>query len=82
MLSSRKPLIGSSLLALIGAFALAAVHQYLFFDHNPGISFFLFIVFLFVYLFHDWKGRLKEATGFAWFLLAVILLLSLTYGLF
>ncbi|RED57083.1 DUF4153 domain-containing protein [Cohnella phaseoli] len=82
MLSSRKPLIGSSLLALIGAFALAAVHQYLFFDHNPGISFFLFIVFLYVYLFHDWKGRLKEATGFAWFLLAVILLLSLTYGLF
>ncbi|MFB9274783.1 DUF4153 domain-containing protein [Cohnella cellulosilytica] len=82
MPASRKPLLGSSLLALIGAFALAAVHQYLFFDHNPGFSFPIFIALLYVYLFHDWKSRPTGTTGFGWFLLAVILLLSLTYGLF
>ena len=82
MPASRKPLLGSSLLALIGAFALAAVHQYLFFDHNPGVSFPIFIALLYAYLFHDWKSRPTETTGFGWFLLAVILLLSLTYGLF
>ncbi len=82
MLASRKPLLGSSMIALLGAFALAAVHQYLFFDSNPGVSFPLFVALLYVYLFHDRKSRLAETTGFGWFLLAVILLLSLTYGLF
>jgi len=82
LLASRKPLIESSMIALLGAFALAAVHQYLFFDHDPGVSFPLFIALLYVYLFHDWKDRLKETTGFGWFLFAVIVLLSLTYGLF
>jgi len=80
--ASRKPRIGSSVVALIGAFALAIVHQYLFFESVPGISFPIFIILLYAYLFHDWRARLSEVTGFGWFLFAVIVLLSLTYGLF
>ncbi|MFC4598283.1 DUF4153 domain-containing protein [Cohnella hongkongensis] len=82
MLATRKSDIGSSLLALVGAFALAAVSQYLFYDHAPGFSYPLFIALLYVYLFHDWRKQLAKTTGFGWFLLAAILLLSLTYGLF
>jgi len=75
----RKPTAGSPMLALVGAFSLAAVHQYLFFGHDPGASFPLFISLLYAYLFHDRKGRIGRMSGFGWFMLAVVLLLSLTY---
>nr|WP_255807449.1 DUF4173 domain-containing protein [Cohnella mopanensis] len=67
---------------LIGAFALAFVHQYLFYGNIPGVSYPLFVILLYVYLFHDRKDKLREITGFGWFLFVVILLLSMTYALF
>ncbi|TVX99716.1 DUF4153 domain-containing protein [Cohnella terricola] len=78
----RKAATGSPLVALIGAFALAVGHQYLFYGHVPGVSFPLFVILLYIYLFHDWRARLGEITGIGWFLAAVILLLSLTFALF
>ncbi|QJD85464.1 DUF4153 domain-containing protein [Cohnella herbarum] len=77
----RKPL-GRSTAALIGAFVLAIAHQYLFYDNVPGVSYPLFVILLYTYLFHDWRDRLREISGFGWFLFVVVLLLSVTYGLF
>ncbi|QMV41911.1 DUF4153 domain-containing protein [Cohnella cholangitidis] len=82
MNSNRKAVTGRALAGLIGAFLLAIVHQYLFYGNVPGISYPLFVILLYLYLFHDWKDRLREITGFAWFLFVVILLLSSTFALF
>jgi hypothetical protein len=70
------------MVGLIGAFVLAVVHQYLFYGNVPGISYPLFVILLYLYLFHDWKDRLREVEGFSWFLFVVILLLSSTFALF
>lgn len=74
--------MGRSVAALIGAFVLAFVHQYLFYDNVPGVSYPLFVILMYTYLFHDWRDRLREISGFGWFLFVVILLLSVTYALF
>ncbi|XID91298.1 DUF4153 domain-containing protein [Paenibacillaceae bacterium WGS1546] len=78
----RKPAPGRSTIALIGAFALAFVHQYLFYGQELGISYPLFVLLLYVYFFHDWRGRLRGIPGIGWFVLAVVLMLSLTFALF
>nr|WP_306220435.1 DUF4173 domain-containing protein [Cohnella sp. WQ 127256] len=74
--------MGRSVVALIGAFVLAFAHQYLFYDNVPGVSYPLFVILMYMYLFHDWRDRLRETTGFGWFMFVVILMLSVTYALF
>ncbi|MFC4303644.1 DUF4153 domain-containing protein [Cohnella boryungensis] len=82
MLTLRKSAVSSPMIALIAALALAVVHQYLFFGHAPGLSFPLFTMVLYAYLFHDRKYPLRAVPGIGWFMLAVIVLLSMTYALF
>ncbi len=78
----RKRVIGRSLVALIGAFVLAVVHQYLFYGNEPGISYPIFVLLLYIYLFHDIRDRLLEIPWFGWLLFTVIMLLSMTFVLY
>ncbi|MFC5471021.1 DUF4153 domain-containing protein [Cohnella suwonensis] len=73
---------GRATIALAGAFALAVAHQYLFYGHLFGVSYPIFMLLLYAYMFHDRRSHWREETGFGWFLFVVVLLLSLTYALF
>jgi hypothetical protein len=74
---------GRSSIALIGAFLLAIAHQYLFYGNDPGVSYPIFVILSYFYLFHDIKDRLQSRfTWFGWLLFVVILMLSMTYALF
>ncbi|RKP51649.1 DUF4173 domain-containing protein [Cohnella endophytica] len=72
-----RPIVG-----LIGAFMLAIANQYLFYGAIIGVSYPIFILLLYAYLLHDRRNRLREISGFGWFMFAVVMLLSLTYALF
>jgi hypothetical protein len=74
--------LGRSSIALIGAFLLAFAHQYLFYGNDLGVSYPIFVVLFYVYLFHDIKDRLHLISWFGWLLFVVILMLSMTYALF
>ncbi|WP_130616760.1 DUF4153 domain-containing protein [Cohnella abietis] len=78
----KKQIMGRSVAALIGAFVLAFVHQYLFYGNLPGVSYPLFVLLLYIYLFHDIRHQLLEIPWFGWFLFTVIMLLSMTYVIF
>jgi hypothetical protein len=78
----NRSTLGRSSLALIGAFILAFAHQYLFYGNDLGVSYPIFVILFYLYLFHDIKDRLPFITWFGWLLFGVILLLSLTYVLF
>jgi len=80
--TSLNPSAGRPTVALIGALALAFAHQYLFFEHEPGVSFPLFFALLYAYMFHDRGIRNRQRSGISWFLFAVVILLALTYALF
>ncbi|WP_379134804.1 DUF4153 domain-containing protein [Paenibacillus sp. sgz500958] len=71
-----------SLAALITAFLLAAVHQYLFFDKIPGVSYPIFVCLFYGYALYFAKARLRPFNWFSYTWLGAIALLSLTYALF
>ncbi|MFB5268724.1 DUF4153 domain-containing protein [Paenibacillus enshidis] len=75
--SPKRPLY-----ALAGALLLAVIHQYLFYGHLPGLSYPLFTVCLYVFMFVYAKDRMREFTWFGWLLFTSVMLLSLTYVLF
>ncbi|MEW4372217.1 DUF4153 domain-containing protein [Paenibacillus kandeliae] len=64
------------------AFALAAIHQYLFYDHLYGISYPIFVILFYLYMYTYAGDRLRRGSWFSRLLTTAILLLSLTYGLF
>lgn len=72
----------SNVVALIGAFILAIVHQYLFYGNLLGVSYPIFISLLYVYMFINAKDQMVESAWFGWVLFGSVLLLSLTYALF
>jgi len=80
--TTLNPSASRPTVALIGALALAFAHQYLFFEHDPGVSFPLFFMLLYAFMFHDRGIRLRQRSGISWFLSAVVFLLALTYALF
>ncbi|SDW70787.1 DUF4153 domain-containing protein [Paenibacillus sp. PDC88] len=71
-----------SLFTLLGAVILAIIHQYLFFEHAPGLSIPIFILLFYGFILGFAGDRLHERSPFAIFLFAVISMLSLTYLLF
>lgn len=77
-----KSRIDRPLVALIGAFFLAIVHQYLFFGNLLGVSYPIFIGLLYWYMFYNAKDQIVQSSWFGWVLFGAILLLSLTYALF
>ncbi|MCD9022107.1 DUF4153 domain-containing protein [Cohnella silvisoli] len=78
----RKPAIERSFMALIGAFVLAFVHQYLFYGNDLGVSFPIFVLLFYLYMVHDIKDRLRLIPWFGWFLFVIILMLTMTYAMF
>ncbi|MGG6310900.1 DUF4153 domain-containing protein [Paenibacillus macerans] len=69
--------------ALIAAFGLAAIHQYLFYGNGFGVSVPIFVCLFYLYigLFATERMR-KPFPRFGWFSFGVVLLLSLTFALF
>ncbi|MEC0089045.1 DUF4153 domain-containing protein [Paenibacillus macquariensis] len=77
-----KSRIDRPLVALIGAFFLAIVHQYLFYGNLFGVSYPIFIGLLYWYMLYNAKDQIVQSSWLGWVLFGSILLLSLTYALF
>lgn len=73
---------GLGRVALLAAFLLAVVHQYLFYDKMPGISYPIFITLFYAFMLYFAKERLRKQTWFSYVWMVSIFLLSLTYMLF
>ncbi|WNS45889.1 DUF4173 domain-containing protein [Paenibacillus sp. MMS20-IR301] len=73
---------GFARIVLFAAFLLAIVHQYLFFDKLPGISYPIFAVLFYAFMLYFAKERLRKFNWFSYVWLGSIFLLSLTYVLF
>lgn len=69
-------------IALISAFILAVVHQYLFYGHSFGISYPVFVILFYLYMYTYAGDRLRQGSWFSRLVMVVIILLSCTYGLF
>jgi hypothetical protein len=69
-------------LLVIAAVLLACIHNYLFYGNPPGISFPLFVIIFYTYVFTFTKQQLRLHSLPGWLLFAVIMLLSMTYVLF
>lgn len=82
MVNTMKSRIDRPLVALVGAFVLAIIHQYLFYGNLLGVSYPIFIGLLYLYMFYNAKDQMIQSSWFGWVLLGAILLLSLTYALF
>ncbi|BBH23646.1 hypothetical protein Back11_49910 [Paenibacillus baekrokdamisoli] len=82
MNNRSTPLLGRSPKALIAAVVLAIVHQYLFYGHVLGVSYPIFIILFYAFMYHLANDRMRAPTPFGWLLLIVNLMLSMTYVLF
>ncbi|MCM3781688.1 DUF4173 domain-containing protein [Neobacillus mesonae] len=71
-----------SLYTLIAALMLAVIHQYLFFEHIPGISVPVFVILFYCFMLGFAGDRLNVLSKFNLFMFAIIFVLSLTYLLF
>lgn len=71
-----------ALAALIAAFLLAFVHQYLFYGKLPGVSYPLFVCLFYGFALYFARARIREFNWFSYMWLGAIGLLSLTYILF
>jgi hypothetical protein len=75
-------LYGRPLALLLVAVLLGAVHQWLFFEHEPGVSFPLFVLLFYLFMVAGARDKLRPITGFACYLGAVVGLLALSFLLF
>ncbi|WP_238649647.1 DUF4153 domain-containing protein [Paenibacillus piscarius] len=73
---------GAGHMALLAAFLLALVHQYLFYGKLPGVSYPIFVTLFYGFMLYFAKGRLRKQTWFSYIWIGAIFLLSLTYALF
>jgi hypothetical protein len=71
-----------SLATLIAAFLLAIVHQYLFFEKLPGVSYPIFVCLFYAFMLYFAKDKLRKLNKFSYFWFGAIFLLSMTYMLF
>lgn len=71
-----------SIIALAGSVLLAGVHQYLFYGSMPGLSYPIFVLFFYLFMFLLARDKMRKLGAFEWFVFAVIMLLAMTYLLF
>jgi hypothetical protein len=76
------PATNRPLVVLFAAFVLAVIHQYLFYENEPGVSYPIFVILLYVYMWIYAKDQMNNQSRFTWLLLGTILLLTMTYLLF
>ena len=74
--------IDRPVVALMGAFVLAMAHHYLFYGHQFGVSYPMFVGLFYLYMFYNAKDQMAKPAWFGWVLFGAILLLSLSYALF
>ncbi|MBW7477294.1 DUF4173 domain-containing protein [Paenibacillus oenotherae] len=73
--ASKRPLA-----ALIAAFALAVLHQYLFYGNLLGVSYPIFVICFYLYMLLFAKDRIQQhPPGYGWMLFGSIMMLSMTY---
>lgn len=65
-----KPGLGR--VALLAAFLLAIVHQYLFYGKMPGISYPIFVTLFYAFMLYFAKERLRKQTWFSYVWMASI----------
>lgn len=69
-------------MALAAAIGLALVHQYLFYGHSFGVSYPLFLLLFYAYMWTFGAPEMRPMKMTDWLLMAVIALLSLTFVLY
>ncbi|MBU5351319.1 DUF4173 domain-containing protein [Paenibacillus barcinonensis] len=71
-----------ALITLLVAVLLAFIHQYLFYGHEIGLSYPLFVILFYSFMYIFAQDRMRALTLFDAWIAGVVLLLSLTYLLF
>ncbi len=69
-------------IALVTALILAVIHQYLFFGHMWGVSYPVFVILLYLYMYTYAGDRLRPGSWISRLMMTAIILLSLSYALF
>ncbi|MFD1884784.1 DUF4153 domain-containing protein [Paenibacillus wenxiniae] len=69
-------------MALATALVLAVIHQYLFCGHAMGVSYPVFVILFYLYMYTHGGDRLRPGSAISRLLMTAIVLLSLTYALF
>lgn len=82
MKTVARRVYGKPFALLLLAVMLGAVHQWLFFEHEPGISFPLFVLLFYLFMYAGAKDRLRPADGFARYLGVVVALLAVSLMVF
>ncbi|MFS0869442.1 DUF4153 domain-containing protein [Paenibacillus xylanilyticus] len=71
-----------ALITLLSALLLAVIHQYLFYGKEAGVSYPLFVVLFYGFMFVFARDRVRALTLIDAFMAVVVLILSLTFVLF
>ncbi|WP_433708645.1 DUF4153 domain-containing protein [Paenibacillus illinoisensis] len=71
-----------ALITLLSALMLAVVHQYLFYGREPGVSYLLFVLLFYAFMYVFAKDRFRTLTLIDAWMAAVVLMLALTFLLF
>ncbi|PQP81157.1 DUF4173 domain-containing protein [Paenibacillus sp. PCH8] len=68
-----------ALITLLSAWILAVIHQYLFYGHEVGVSYPIFIVLFYGFMYLFARDRMRVLTAIDAFVAGIVLLLSLTF---
>ena len=68
-----------ALITLLSALILAVIHQYLFYGREPGVSYLLFVLLFYAFMYVFAKDRFRTLTLIDAWMAAVVLMLALTF---
>lgn len=71
-----------ALITLLSAFMLAIIHQYLFFGKEVGVSYPIFVILFYGFMFLFSRDRMRPLTMIDAFMAGVVLMLALTFLLY
>lgn len=71
-----------ALITLLSAWILAIIHQYLFYGNDLGVSYPIFVILLYVFMYLFARDRIRSFKLIDAFVAGVVLLLSLTFFLY
>ncbi|WP_336779786.1 DUF4173 domain-containing protein [Paenibacillus illinoisensis] len=71
-----------ALITLLSALLLAVIHQYLFYGREPGVSYLLFVLLFYAFMYVFARDRIRTLTLIDAWMAAVVLMLALTFLLF
>ncbi|KAA8746184.1 DUF4153 domain-containing protein [Paenibacillus sp. UASWS1643] len=71
-----------ALITLLSAWILAIIHQYLFYGNDLGVSYPIFVILLYVFMYLFARDRMRSFQWIDAFVAGIVLLLSLTFLLY